>query len=156
MTSTKAGAGLLLLALLVGCERRPAPEVRSSARPGLSASDLTAYERGRRREIELTRAALELVRQAGSPAQHAVMEAVADPDHMATDAARGAGLTPEAYRAMVGRVDSVLVAESSLATDASAQRLDSLRVALVVLRSRLAAEVSQPFNATPNAPRSRP
>lgn len=148
-------AAALSLLMLFGCERRATPEPRAGAAPRLSRGDVTAYELGRRREIELTRAALELVQHTGSAAQHSVMEAAADPDHMTVDAARVSGLRVEEYRSMVSRVDSALVLDSSLSTDASARRLDSLRVALVVLRSRLSAEVSQPFVAKP-VTRSRP
>jgi hypothetical protein len=128
---------------------------RSSSAQRLLPSELLTYERGQRREIELTRAALQLVRQSNTAAQYVVLQSAADPRNMRADAARALGLTSDEYLRVVRHVDSALAADAN-GTAASVQHLDSLRVALVVLRSRLAAEVSEPFNSAPVAPRSKP
>jgi len=149
------GAGLLVLQLQSGCDRTPSPGPRTDVAARLMPSEVIAYERGRLREIELTRAALQLVRQSRSDAQYAVLQSVADPVHMRSDAARALGITPDEYAQLVRRVDSALLVDTNEAAVASAHHLDSLRVTLVVLRSRLAAEVAEPFNPAA-APRSKP
>ena len=150
------GVGFFLLVLLSGggCERM-SPRAQGGAETRLLQSEMVVYERGHLREIELTRAALQLVRQSSSDAQHAVLESATDPSHMQSDAARALGMTPDDYARIVRHVDSALLADTSSAGFASAQHLDSMRVTLVVLRSRLAAEVAEPYNAI-RASRSRP
>ena len=66
-------AGLSIALLFSACESHATPKLAARAPAHLSAGDAAAYERGRQREIELTRAALELVRRSSSAAQHSVL-----------------------------------------------------------------------------------
>src|SRR4051812_19684665 len=145
-------ARLLAAILLTGCSRNGTTDGTSRDRL-LDSNDVAAYERGRRREIELTSAALELLAQARSPQQHAVIEGAADAERITTAAAKASGLDPNDYRMLVRRVDSTLIGARRAPTDLTASRIDSLRVALVVMRSRLAAEMAQSF---PGDPRAKP
>jgi hypothetical protein len=139
-------AKLLAVFILASCDRQGSTGQTSNHRI-LDANDVGPYERGRRREIELTGAALELLEQARSPQQHAVIESAADAERITTAAAKASGLGPAEYRSMIRRVDSTLIGAGRVWTELPAARIDSLRVALVVLRSRLAAEMTQSFQA---------
>jgi hypothetical protein len=128
------------------------------------AAEAAAYRLGRQREIVLTEAALRLLHCAASADEHTVVQAATESDRIAADGARAAGLGTTQYERMAARVDSFLVArsgggvgggfaaappagESGSPPDDLAAQLDSLRVQLVVERSRLAAETAQPFDA---------
>lgn len=125
----------------------------------LEVGDLVAYGSGLERELALTGAAVVALRRARDPNERAVLAAGADPVRIGLEGARAAGLTADRYRRLVGEVDSILLglagadparavgrllsarAKSRFAT--IAPRLDSLRVALVVLRARVAAEAAR-------------
>jgi|SRR5690349_16107538 len=99
----------------------------------LVPSEAAAYRRGRQREIALLRDAL---------ARHTPLT----PAQSVQAGATAAGLTPGAYQLLVARVDSGLrVRMANSATDSNPParaewaELDSLRVELTVLRSRLDA-----------------
>jgi hypothetical protein len=122
-----------------------------SARAALAQSPVSRYETGRRRELELTAAALGLIVCAPSADQRSVAAGAAASDHIESDAAREADLRVSDYRLLVSRVDSQLLATPPHPpvrdlTPALARRLDSLRVALVVARARLSTEARQPFH----------
>ena len=105
----------------------------------LHAIDARTYRAGRQREIELTNAALALLPCVETPEQRSVLGAGAAPDHVETDAAARAGLSLAAYRRLVAWVDSILKKDSN-GVDPDERRLDSLRVTLTVLRTRVSAE----------------
>jgi len=98
----------------------------------LVPSEATAYRRGREREIALLREAL---------ARHRSFTSLAS----IRAGAAAAGLPVDGYQLLVARVDSGLRLRSSVAADsvgparAEWAELDSLRVELKVLRSRLDA-----------------
>lgn len=98
----------------------------------LSASEAAAYRHGREREIALLRDAI---------AKHARLSL----DTTTRLGAAAAGLPLDAYRLLVARVDSGLRLRAALPADSSGParaewaELDSLRVELTVLRSRLDA-----------------
>ena len=98
----------------------------------LVASEAAAYRRGREREIALLRHAL---------ARHASLP----PSASISGGAAAAGLTVSAYELLVARVESGLRLRSTSGADSSGparaewEELDSLRVELTVLRSRLDA-----------------
>lgn len=111
-----------------------------------------AYRHGRERELVLMHAALARLRRADgdSGARQAAIRAAAEADIERAGAA-AAGLTRERYRALVARVDSVLLERAREETDSAPglvtgagsaddwRLLDSLRVELAVLRSRFGA-----------------
>ncbi|HKR56687.1 MAG TPA: hypothetical protein VJS20_10320 [Gemmatimonadales bacterium] len=137
---------LVMLALLVvsvtHCRERggsvpSATQVVSTTTPGglylLVPSEAAAYRRGREREIGLLRDAL---------TRHTALT----PATSIRAGADAAGLTVDAYQLLVTRVDSALRLRSALATPDSSgpartewAELDSLRVELTVLRTRLEA-----------------
>lgn len=132
---------VLLVVSTIQCRERGGS--LSSATPGGSAApggpyllipaEATAYRRGREREIGLLRDAL---------ARHAALTSASS----VQAGAIAAGLTVDAYQRLVARVDSALRLRSAAApTDSSGPakaewaELDSLRVELTVLRTRLDA-----------------
>ena len=132
----------------------------------LAASDLTAYARGRSREVALMREALLRLSRAGrdSSSRRAVLRASA-PVILEREGAAAAGLPVERYRELVARMDSLLrvrfrevrSGDSAEALRASGSDgladqwllLDSLRVELAVLRSRFAAAAGEGGWLTP-------
>ena len=132
----------LVAAFLISCRDRggsgtsvnPPPPSPPTAVPYLLVpSEATAYRRGREREIALLRDAI---------ARHRSITPVSSLEAGAT----AAGLSPDAYERLVTRVDSGLRLRTTLAARDSAgparaewAELDSLRVELAVLRSRLDA-----------------
>jgi hypothetical protein len=170
MDLSRAG-GLLTLtvaATLVVCSCRdrapsgmprtspPAPPAGSVApRPPLTAGELAAYARGREREVELMRTALERLRRAGADSAARAAAVLMVADRVEGEGAMAAGLETERYHALVARMDSVLRARSREAVEVGGavavrasrdvgsveewRRLDSLRVELAVLRSRFEA-----------------
>ena len=108
----------------------------------LTAAEATAYRRGRAREIVLLRAALHRhIRNPGSATDSSIT-----PQALSRDGAAAAGLSIDDYVVVVSRVDSALRLRSASRTttpDAAGNtewaELDSLRVELTVLRSRLEA-----------------
>lgn len=132
-----------LLSLAVSCRAAPAQE----AIDGVAAQ---AYAEGRGREIEFTDAALALLACAATQAQHSVIAAGASTDHAEVAAADRIGMRVAEYRVLVVRVDSVL--RGSRALDVRTRHLDSLRVQLAVLRTRMNAHTSTPpaFTQTPH------
>lgn len=133
---------LVLVALLAGslmsCRDRggsaaSTPPPRSGVPYLLVPSEATAYRRGREREIALLREAI---------SRHRSFSPAASREAGAT----AAGLSPDAYEHLVARVDSGLRLRTALpAPDSTGPvraewaELDSLRVELAVLRSRLDA-----------------
>jgi hypothetical protein len=130
----------------------------------LAPADLVAYGRGLERELVLNRAALDALRRTRDPDERAVLVAGADRTRTALEGARAAGLTAGEYHRIVVAVGAFLVARTDTAGELRrpdeipggwlseraeslavwmAPRLDSLRVALVVLRSRVAAEAAR-------------
>jgi hypothetical protein len=123
-----------------------------AAGQALTAADLLAYRRGREKELVLMHAALERLRRADGDrgARQAAVRTAAEAEVERAGAA-AAGLTPERYRALVARVDSVLLERAREETDSAKgsasgagsaddwRLLDSLRVELAVLRSRFGA-----------------
>lgn len=104
----------------------------------LTVTEAAAYRRGREREITLLREAL---------TRHRSLSPLAS----ITAGAAAAGLPIDDYRLLVTRVDSGLRLRASLAPPDSGgpgraewAELDSLRVELTVLRSRLDAVESRP------------
>lgn len=139
--------GVAIAVAAGGCSRSDAPPkavepTRTAPRSSLTAGELRSYTEGRRREIELTGAALALLSCTSNPDQRTVLIAGAAPDHAEGDAAVRAGLGVADYRRLVAHVDSILRAVSDQ-PDSQTRRLDSLRVELAVLRARIGAEQSQ-------------
>lgn len=133
------------------------PKMAVAAQP-VSAEELAAYEAGRRQEINLTAAALALLDCANSAEQQTVLAGAGATDRIERDAAADGGMRVSDYHRLVSRVDSVLQRQTSAPGAAGpriqvpqARRLDSLRVQLMVLRTRVAAEVSQPFHTRRSA-----
>lgn len=138
-------ACLCLLLLLCNC-RDPQPAMARQERlhpAGLA--DLDAYQRGLVREIAIARDQLRelsdsTVRGAGFGGKGPGLRGSTD------EGARAAGLPVTAYRGLVSKLDSLLVAHDTLtwspAFAGRALLLDSLRTELIVLRSRLNAEAS--------------
>jgi len=165
VTRLAAAPPVALLLLLSACGRREAVraapvDARAATAAPLGGAVLDAYRLGRRREIALSEAALRLLRCAGSAAEHAVVQEAAGAGVIAADGARATGMDLAQYTSLAARVDSLLVARrDGLGPDAGpaggdpslpdvvATQLDSLRVRFVVVRSRLAAEAAQPFDA---------
>jgi hypothetical protein len=156
--TSKVMKGALLAMAVLGAECGPertvppdSPHLATSAAPFTDA-DVRAYLVGRRREIDLTNAALVLLPCAVTPEQRAVLEAGATTDGVEPDAAAKAGLALASYRRLTGRVDSALVPSvggrdsATHLTDPLFAALDSLRVRLVVLRARVNAEMAQPIH----------
>lgn|GEM_PF-3891243 len=146
-----------------GCRREvpaAAGGVPAGARPAdgtVPGADVEAYRRGVAREVALVRAAIATLRRTGDADERAVVVAGAAVERTSVEGARVAGLPLDRYRQMVGLVDSLLLARGAAADPAAttvpgrpavgvvplvgvAASLDSLRVDLVVARSRLAAE----------------
>lgn len=116
----------------------------TSHRGAPTIDEALAYRRGREREITIARAAL--ARAVRTPAGVHQPDLAVLPDLMAREGAAAAGLDTDRYRRVVTRVDSLLRDRESQTSDdrPSGPRpewmtLDSLRVELAVLRSRLAA-----------------
>jgi hypothetical protein len=118
----------------------------ASAQVSIVTNDARTYAEGRRHEIEFTNAALAMLVCARTPDQRSVIVAGASSEHAEVAAAAGVGLRVADYRALVVRVDSTLRAARDL--DARARRLDSLRVQLTVLRTRMNARQSQQLDST--------
>ena len=165
-----AASTLVLDGWVTGCRGRgPAmPVRRAQAMPSagnappapLVATDLTAYARGRSREVALMREALLRLNRAGrdSSSRRAVLRAAA-PGLLEREGAAAAGLAVERYRDLVARMDSLLRVRfrevrsgdsaevlRAIGSDGSADQwllLDSLRVELAVLRSRFAAAAGE-------------
>ena len=156
------GLSFLFAALTLACaacrdrDRAAAPHPTNqaavapaaSARPlSLSPADLAAYQRGHERELELMRAALARLRRADGDsgawrrAADATMEG-----QIERAGAAAAGLTPERYRELVSRLDSLLVEQGR---EPGWRLLDSLRVELAVLRSRFTATAAGERDGTP-------
>jgi len=165
--------GLLILSAastlaLAGCRDRDgsglprrAPASASSggpaARASLAAADVSAYVRGRSREVALMRGALARLRQAGADgAERRAAMRSADSSELERAGAGAAGLGTAPYRALVARVDAVLLAlgpsagreggSSPLPAPLTADEwrlLDSLRVNLAVLRYRFDAAAGE-------------
>ena len=135
------------LTLLLGASMAIAGCLPESA--AVAQAPLAAYESGRRRELDLTVAALSLIACASTANEHAVAVAAAATDHIETEGARVAAMRLSDYRALVARVDSQLVLDARSRvpnlTPRLAHHLDSLRVALVVMRARVAAMSSTPY-----------
>ncbi len=112
-----------------------------------------AYTEGRRHEIEFTNAALALLACATTPDQRSVIAAGASSHHAEVEAARGVAMRVADYRSLVDRVDSVLRVSREL--DDHTRPLDSLRVQLTVLRTRLNGRQSSQ-SSTQNPDRSAP
>lgn len=124
----------------------------SLAASGADSGELAAYERGVRREIRLTEAALRLLECAPSPEQRAAVRLLSGSGQIVSGGARAAGLDSVPYGLLVSRVDSELRERGRAgAFSLDAGRLDSLRVRLVVLRTRLAGEAAQRFDARSRA-----
>ncbi|HEX7939130.1 MAG TPA: hypothetical protein VF483_09085 [Gemmatimonadaceae bacterium] len=117
-----------------------APPVSALAQARVTRRDADHYADGRGEEIRFTGAALAMMACATSRDQLAVLVAGASPDHAERAAAARVGMRVVDYRALVARVDSTLRQSSEL--DATTRRLDSLRVRLTVLRTRVSAELS--------------
>jgi hypothetical protein len=147
----------LMLAVACGRERAPtgsrsAPAVTASAARALEVEDMAAYERGKMREIALANTALTVMQRTRDPNARAIVAAGAGEEHLDSAGAEAAGIPVRRYRQLVVQVDSVLLkgeedpgGEASTQTAAQTRaawlpRLDSLRVQLTVLLSRLAAE----------------
>jgi hypothetical protein len=136
-----------LLCLIVSCRSAP-------AQGRIDAGDARAYAAGRRHEIEFTNSALAMLACATTPDQRSVIVAGATPGQAEIAAAGGAGMRVADYRTLVVRVDSVLRGSREL--DLRTQHLDSLRVQLTVLRTRMNARQSpQPTSTHDPQPRSR-
>ena len=106
----------------------------------LIPSELIAYRRGREREIALLRAAVARRARNAGPMTDSSVTAEA----LSRDGAAAAGLSVADYAVVVSRVDSALRLRASSGTATSPGSaewavLDSLRVELTVLRSRLEA-----------------
>lgn len=169
----KRAEGLLILAAastlaLAGCRDRDASGLPrrlpaaagngGSAVPApLAAADVAAYVRGRSREVALMRGALARLRQAGADgaARRAALRA-ADSSDLERAGAGAAGLAVAPYRALLARVDAVLLARGPSAgredgasplpepfTADDWRLLDSLRVDLAVLRYRFDAAAGE-------------
>ena len=165
MLSCRQGGDSLLLRTRRG---------RLTAAAPLVVADLVVYGTGVEREAALTRAALTAMRRTGDPNERAVLAAGAEPGRTSLDGARAAGVPLARYRQVVAAVDSLLVERETReragrevgAAPLSAQtesnsiwavpRLDSLRVELVVLRSRLAAELARPCRPGRSMPAPTP
>ncbi len=141
-------------ATAVAASGAASPEsVVSAAPPVLGAADLAAYRRGHEQELELMRAALARLRRAdGDRGSRLAAVRAADATDVERAGAAAAGVSPERYRALVARVDSVLLLRGRAAVGDAAsgwmlgaasadewRLLDSLRVELAVLRSRFGA-----------------
>lgn len=136
---------VVLLTLIMSC--RPAP-----AQGRIDAVAARAYAEGRGHEIDFTNTALAMLACATTQDQRSVIAAGASPDHAEIAAAGGVGMRVADYRALVVRVDSVLRGSREL--DAGTRHLDSLRVQLTVLRTRMNARQS-PQPASAQTPQSR-
>jgi hypothetical protein len=150
-TRTRRARGpalLAVLSLVLSCRSAP-------AQARIDAVAARAYAEGRGREIEFTDAALAMLACATTEDQRSVIAAGASPDHAEIAAAGGVGMRVADYRALVVRVDSVLRGSREL--DVRTQHLDSLRVQLTVLRTRMNAGQSPQLASTQNPQsRSRP
>lgn len=114
-----------------------------------------AYAEGRGHEIEFTKAALAMLACATTPDQRSVIAAGASPDNAEIAAAGGVKMRVADYRSLVDRVDSALRVSREL--DDRTRPLDSLRVQLTVLRTRMNARQSSQPASTQNPPdRSTP
>jgi hypothetical protein len=127
---------------------RPGATPAASEMEALASTDLAAYERGRSREVTLMRAAFSRVDRAADSLARAAALAAANAAAAGAEreGAAAAGLPEASYRALVRRVDAALRRLPAAQADSVAgttpdewRRLDSLRVELTVLRSRLAA-----------------
>lgn len=137
----------MLLSLVVSCRAAPAQE-------RIDAAAARAYAEGRGHEIEFVNTALAMLACATTPEQRSVIAAGASSHHAEIEAARGVAMRVADYRALVVRVDSVLRGSREL--DDHTRPLDSLRVQLTVLRTRLnGRQSSQPSTQSPQA-RSAP
>lgn len=163
------GAGSVLLVWCamagLGC-RRDVPAAVGSvpvsadavrAEDGVPGPDVAAYRRGVTREVTLVRAAIATLRRTGDADERAVVVAGAASERTSIEGARVAGLPLDRYRQLVAVVDSLLLSRGAAAGHSGPAvpggsvrggaplagieaSLDSLRVDLVVARSRLAAE----------------
>lgn len=149
----------LLLSLAAGvlacAADSPTPLTQAAAlnQPSqLTNAEVRAYATGRRREIELTGTALQMLSRTGNAAQRAVLSAGAAADHVEQEGAATAGMRVAEYRLLVARVDTLLRLSLSLSgpdtsvrlAGSAMHRLDSLRVELTVLRARVNAETRMP------------
>jgi hypothetical protein len=114
---------------------------------------MLAYQRGKTREIALATTALAVMRRTRDPNARVIVAAGTGEAQLEIAGAEAAGIPVSRYRQLVVEVDSLLAegdgqvgggpaaAMATIRTRAAwAPRLDSLRVQLTVLRSRLAAE----------------
>ncbi len=144
-------AVFLLSANLSACGQQEAPRAPAAAAQvavqRADSDDLAAYERGVRREIGLTEAALRLLECAPSTEQRSAVAILSSSGQILSAGARAAGLDSVPYGLLVARVDSELRVRGGRGLFAGdAGRLDSLRVRLVVLRTRHASEAAQSFD----------
>jgi hypothetical protein len=142
-----------VILVLLSC-RKPRPDPGAAHPAGLAPSpapitleDLAAYRTGLAREASLVRREVEADPPGGedAPLQRSLLD----------EGAAAAGIAPGRYRALVGRMDSLLRSRSSHRDDLvrptafaspavdtafgrMAPELDSARVELIVLRLRLA------------------
>ncbi len=156
-----------ILALVMGCAKSPGRAMAGEERGNgggagaLGTAELMAYGSGHEREAALARAALAALRRARGEEERAILIAGADTLRTLLEGARAAGVRAPRYRRIVSAVDSLLLSREGgrarspvrsnprLTPQAESlaswilPRLDSLRIELLVLRSRLAAETSR-------------
>ena len=143
-TRTKHARALslvVLLSLVLSCRPTPAQE-------RIDTAGARTYTEGRGHEIEFTKAALAMLACATTPDQRSVIAAGASPHHAEIEAARGVAMRVADYRSLVDRVDSVLRVSREL--DDHTRPLDSLRVQLTVLRTRMNGRESSQRTSTQN------
>jgi hypothetical protein len=126
----RVGDAILLAILMFSCREAPAQGT-------IDASTARSYSAGRSQEIDFISAALGMLACAKTADQRRVVLAGATPEHGEIAAAAVLAMRVADYRALVRRVDSVLRVSRDL--DSRTRRLDSLRVELTVLQTRMSA-----------------